>query len=603
MAGEGRKKERTEREQRRDRAVEANRDGTKARSAVSGKEAAPVAAWSVVDTMTVEELDRRVVEIVMTRGRRSGAEAKDALRQMEVLSKFSRRHGPHKEIPVVMHLISMRLDSLRSIDDYLEHSQWSSCARNISRVLQLAEQHSLQLIPLGSEDPAELSLAYMKPDEAATSSSEEQKSNGSNNNKSIVRVVGSVESFIARLEDEYTKALQHINPHTAEYVARLADEALLMELEQRALRFYRESAAADPRAATQLALLLVEHLYYKHESQAVAVDQAHAFNKQWGRHRELHPASKGRGPQSAPPIPTERNAEVRHPASFLGPPSTKTEAVNHTALLQELCSFLFDQADERQKTRALLCLVFHHALHDRYQTARDLFLMAHIQDFAEKAEVRTQILYNRTVISLGLCAFRLGLFAKAHDLLAPICTGRWKELLAQGAVRSIDKDPATEREERRRQMPYHMHINPELLEACHLTAAMLLELPVLARSPTGAVPQQGISRQLRKYLAGYRRQAFTGPPETVREHILAATEALLSSRWKDASSGLIDGLEAWQFTPGGGATRLRQLLQQRLQEEAVRCHLLQAQAADCYDSLSLANLADSFDVDIAFVSC
>jgi translation initiation factor 3 subunit C len=56
----------------------------------------------------------------------------------------------------------------------------------------------------------------------------------------IFRIPGSVVSFVERLDDELTRSLQHIDPHTAEYVERLTDEALLYAQLVRAL-IYVES--------------------------------------------------------------------------------------------------------------------------------------------------------------------------------------------------------------------------------------------------------------------------------------------------------------------------------------------------------------------------
>lgn len=199
----------------------------------------------------------------------------------------------------------------------------------------------------------------------------------------------------------------------------------------------------------------------------------------------------------------------------------------------------------------MLSHIYHHALQNDFYTARDMLLMSHLQETIYSADVATQILYNRSVVQLGLCAFRCGLVKESQATLLDIfTTQRVKELLAQGVhqQRFQTLTPEQEKAEKQRQLPFHMHINTELLEAAFLVSSMLVEIPMLASIDSEEQKRKTISKPFRRLLDFADRQVFTGPPESTRDHIMQASKALQDGRWEQCRD-LIQGIKIWDLMP------------------------------------------------------
>ena len=265
------------------------------------------------------------------------------------------------------------------------------------------------------------------------------------------------------------------------------------------------------------------------------------------------------------------------------------------ALLSTLCTYLFEKSSDIIRGRAYLCQVYFCALHDQYFVARDMLLMSHLQETIPNFDVSTQILYNRTLVQVGLCAFRAGLVYESQHCLQEICgSGRQKELLAQGVMiqRYSQVSPEQERLERQRQLPFHMHINLELLECVYLTCSMLLEIPLLAE--TGSSPdikKRIISKTYRRHLEFHERQIFTGPPENTRDHIMQASRALAAGDWKK-SVELISAIKIWDLM--AQSDKIKSMLAEQIQEEGLRTYLFTY--APFYETLAVSVLAHMFEL-------
>ena len=200
------------------------------------------------------------------------------------------------------------------------------------------------------KDASAAKAAASVDDEELAAASAPQQTSGS------VTVPGNLATFVQRLEEEYTKSLQKINPHTAEYILRLKDESALVALAAAIQAYYARIGSTEEAAS--VALLQVEHMYYKHDSIAHAVHRSQAFTNVYGAVSCLHPACLGSAGSGS-------DWSVTHPAAVNGKPDVQVAAPDYAAEIQSLCVYLYKHGDDRAKTRAMLCHISHHALHDR----------------------------------------------------------------------------------------------------------------------------------------------------------------------------------------------------------------------------------------------
>ncbi|XP_063934669.1 eukaryotic translation initiation factor 3 subunit C-like [Zophobas morio] len=358
------------------------------------------------------------------------------------------------------------------------------------------------------------------------------------------KVNGDILSYIEKLDDLLIRHLQAADPHTTEYVALLKNENVLYKLLLDSRTFVE--SFHNENYNCRLYSLLLSHVYYKKLNILKKVDEL---------------------------------IGVPHDPEFL----------------KKLCNYLYAHSSIGPlRARAILCHIYFLSLHDHWQEARDLLLMSHLQDSIHLADVDTQILYNRVLAQLGLCAFRCGKIVEAHSCLYDLTSsGRAKDLLAQGFTnqRHSMRTPEQQAAEKSRQVPFHLHINLELVECVCLSCAMLLEIPNIAANPYDN-KRRVISKQFRRLLEHNNRLPFSGPPENTREHIVAAAKCLSHGNWKGACD-LLFNIKVWPLL--ASLDKVKEILEAKVKEEGLKTYLFTY--GPMYDSLRLDELSGMFELN------
>lgn len=542
------------------------------------------------DEMTEESVDAKMLEILQARGRK-GTNRLEQIHLIESLVPCSKT--PRQRIEVMLHLISAKFDGIPAAKIFMPPELWRSAIKDASVVIQLAKDHfpGIRFSDEGDaqrEDPSIFlkgrGVAGEIVDPTGTtvegtinktmSDDPVKKTEIDAEGQIIVR--GDIISTFERFDDELFRAWQHTDAYTLDYVELLKDEVAVLDLAS-AIQLYFESAAEREEAkdtvdeirlnalrlrAARVAARRVQHMYYK---------------------------------------PSELNKKVEELSGRKS--SDKT--------LNELAVLVYRYGDERAKSSTMLAHIYNLALENKFYDARDMLLMSHLQETIAESDIPLQVMFNRAMTQLGLCAFRIGKPWESHACLQELCSpsygggggglARMKELLAQGITpnRGHEKTPDQEKAEARRQIPYHMHINMDFIETAHLTSAMLLEVPAMALSKSrGDVRRWPTSKSFQYFLRNSMKQAFPGPPENTRDFVMAATRCLMRGDWSGAYNHIC-GIRSWKALTASTRTDTQAKLKELLKVEALRTFALSY--SSYFESMSTDQLSNLFGLTPAKV--
>ena len=196
---------------------------------------------------TPESILKHLRTIMESRGKKNT----DRTEQIKIMEKlYEVAINPYQRIRVLLTLISTRFDLSTGVQTFMSQEQWKAAEQEFGNLLQVLEANPELVVVENAEE-------WEDDDKAPTVVTGE-----------TLKIPGSIVSYVERLDDELTRSLQHIDPHTAEYIDRLSDEGALYNNIVRTL-LYTENIKKNAKlevpqdGLNRIVMRRLEHVYFK----------------------------------------------------------------------------------------------------------------------------------------------------------------------------------------------------------------------------------------------------------------------------------------------------------------------------------------------------
>lgn len=198
--------------------------------------------------LTPESILKHLRAILESRGKKNT----DRLEQIKIMERLlAVAVTPYQKIRVLMTLVSARFDLGTGGAASMPLEQWKAAERELASLLSLLEQEKDHVVIEGAEEW-----------------DDDEKAPTLENGEKYIKIPGSIVSYIERLDDELTRSLQSIDPHTSEYIERLTDEGSLYNIIVQGLLYYEmlrkdDSLDVPQESLNRIIQRRLDHVYFK----------------------------------------------------------------------------------------------------------------------------------------------------------------------------------------------------------------------------------------------------------------------------------------------------------------------------------------------------